>query len=276
MTRTTADLPYWDGYFRYFRQGDFKYDFRSLHSHYGCWDDPSWSNRKTEHYGYAAERTCHKVCEAAGVAGDQRILDLGCGLGTVVASINSRFSPVELIGLNIDPRQLEIAKRYVQPRAENRIDFVEADGSKLPFADGSFDVVLALECSMHFANRAGFLSEARRVLTLGGRLGMCEHFARSQLRPYPDRPRHSRLWGSFLEPCAVDRYVEMARQAGFNPLYDEDITKKTIPTFPAVRKIFREGMPFPKNYLALAMIVLTEGLMRVGRLRYRIMAFEAV
>ena len=44
---------------------------------------------------------------AAGIADGQHILDVGCGFGGTVASLNENFSRVHLLGVNIDERQLE-------------------------------------------------------------------------------------------------------------------------------------------------------------------------
>ena len=57
---------------------------------------------------------------------------------------------LEMTGLNIDPRQLEVARKEVLPENGNTIDFIEADAVSLPFPDDTFDVVLAVECIFHF------------------------------------------------------------------------------------------------------------------------------
>jgi hypothetical protein len=44
----------------------------------------------------------------------------------------------------------------------------------MPFADASFDKVLAVECIFHFPSRERFFAEARRVLRPGGRLTLCD------------------------------------------------------------------------------------------------------
>ena len=275
MSRRTVDLPYWDGYLELLEQSGVDYDLEVLHSHYGCWDNPNWSNRVPTDYGRAAERMCQLVCEAADVRDGCRILDVGCGLGTVVASINGRHDHVELVGLNIDARQLGVARRGVVPRGQNRIGWVAADACHLPLANGVFDVVLALECTMHFESRARFLKEVRRVLRPGGRLAICEHFAVSPRRGSFDRPKRSRVWGSFLEPIAVEQFATLAEASGMQLVANRDVTRQAVPTCPGVRKMLLQAMPWPANLTAYGTVWLAEILMRMKLLNYRVLAFEA-
>lgn len=272
----SVELPYWDGYLRQLEAEEMEYDYKILHSHVGCWDDPSWSNRVPLDYAKAAERMCQLVCEAGTVAPNKRVLDVGCGLGTVVASINARVSPIDLVGVNIDDRQLEVARSGVQPREGNTVEFITSDACDMPLDDASFDVLMALECSFHFPSREGFLKEARRVLKTGGRYSLCEHFISEDSKPHSEVRRQSRIWGPFIEPCKVSRYDELAEAAGFRRVYEKDVTAETIPTYPGIRKLLRRGFPFPLNWQAVAMMWLTEFLMRRRKLRYMILAYEAV
>jgi hypothetical protein len=78
----------------------------------------------------------------------------------VRASINERFSDVRLTGVNIDERQLAVARQRVQARPGNSVDFIHADACELPFEDSSMDAVIAFECIFHFPSRRRFLREA--------------------------------------------------------------------------------------------------------------------
>ncbi len=269
-----SNLPYWDSYLRQLAAAELPSDVRALHSHYGCWDNPSWSNRVPEDYGRAAERMCDKAIQAAGIADGQRVLDVGCGLGATIQRLNQQYGRMELFGLNIDSRQLAIARQVCQPRVDNQVRLIQGDAVRLPLAASAFDVVLALECSMHFASRTQFLAEAARVLRPGGRLALCEHFSASP-RPEPqDRPRNSRLWGLFQEPLSAAQYRSLAAQQGFRAAHDEDVTAETVPTFPGVRKFIARGMRWPLSWQARLMLHFTEWLVRHGRLQYRLLAFE--
>jgi len=274
VSQKSVDLPYWDGYLDLLRQSGVDYDREVLHSHYGCWDNPEWSNRVPADYGRAAERMCELVCEAAEVRDGQRVLDVGCGFGTVAASIASRFQDMELIGLNIDARQLGVARRGVGNNGRNRVDWVAADACHLPLGEETCDAVLALECSMHFESRARFLAGVRRVLRPGGRLALCEHFAREPRKGNFDRPTRSRIWGSFLEPISVDQFAGLAKAAGLELVHDQDVTREAVPTCPGVRKMLWQVMPWPTNLGAYGTVWLAEALMRLRLLHYRVIAMR--
>lgn len=87
-----------------------------------------------------------------------RILDLGCGTGGVLTHLQP-FG--EAIGLDPAPE----AAGYCRQRD---LPMVIGSGMEVPFADGSFDAVLALDVIEHVPDDVALLREARRVLRPGG------------------------------------------------------------------------------------------------------------
>jgi ubiquinone/menaquinone biosynthesis C-methylase UbiE len=84
------------------------------------------------------------------------ILDVGCGNG-YISDIISRSLNVRVIGCDLDKNRLKTARnRFHQ-------DVVVADISRLPFKDGSFDTVLAMEILEHVRNPDDALDELERV-----------------------------------------------------------------------------------------------------------------
>src|SRR5215203_1285582 len=94
----------------------------------------------------------------------ERVLDLGCGAGRFVAAL--RDAGADPVGVELAEGALERARRNV-PGADLRL--VAADGS-LPLGHGEVDLVWCSEVLEHVPDTVAFLTEARRVLTLGGRL----------------------------------------------------------------------------------------------------------
>ena len=86
------------------------------------------------------------------------ILDAGCGTG-----LNLRHLPKGSVGLDINPRNLEILRE----RLPNHT-LVEGDVEALPFEDGSFGTILCTEVLEHIPDPAAALAEYRRVLQPGG------------------------------------------------------------------------------------------------------------
>jgi SAM-dependent methyltransferase len=92
---------------------------------------------------------------------DQRILDVGCGLGMYVRQFRS-FS-AEVYGVDVDPEKVAQASREL-PNIQT------APAEELPFPDDRFDVVLLHEVLEHVTDDRLALAEALRVTDPGGRV----------------------------------------------------------------------------------------------------------
>ena len=110
-----------------------------------------------------AEWAPHLV-EAGGVAPGQAVLDVACGTGVVARAAADRMGGLgRVVGLDLNEGMLTVAGR-LRPDIEWR----QGDAAALPFAPGSFDVVLCQSALMFFPDRAGALREMARVVTAGG------------------------------------------------------------------------------------------------------------
>lgn len=92
--------------------------------------------------------------------GDEHVLDLGCGSGRYVSALHKRVPSVTYFGLDLSSGMLA---RHSQPGR-----LAQADAQSLPFADHSFDVVMANHMLYHVPDINRAIGEIRRVLKPDG------------------------------------------------------------------------------------------------------------
>jgi ubiquinone/menaquinone biosynthesis C-methylase UbiE len=120
-----------------------------------------------------------KFIRDAGIAAGQRILDVGCGTGSLAVQVAKTVPDIRVTALDPDPKALARAAAKAS-RAGVAVTWERGFSQDLPGADGSFDRVLSSFMFHHLeldAKRA-MLHEARRVLCAGGELHLID-FARS-------------------------------------------------------------------------------------------------
>lgn len=109
------------------------------------------------------------VDEVAASAG--RVLDLGCGTGTLTIALAERYPQADLHGLDGDPEALAIARRKAH-RLGAEITFHEGLAQELPFPSGQFDAVVSSLVFHHLSTdvKRRALERIVDVLVPGGRL----------------------------------------------------------------------------------------------------------
>jgi ubiquinone/menaquinone biosynthesis C-methylase UbiE len=101
-----------------------------------------------------------------------RVLDAGCGNGRHLCE-SFRTSGVEVVGVDLNREDLSKAGEMLSLMAgeeKRRWIVAQADVTGLPFADGSFDVVICSEVLEHIEDNRAAVAELVRVLMPGGNL----------------------------------------------------------------------------------------------------------
>ena len=102
-----------------------------------------------------------------------RLLEVGCGVGAVLGVLGAAFPGIELAGVDIEERQLDVARMHLAELGL-RADLRRADALELPYEDASFDHVWMMWFLEHVPEPVAALREARRVLVPGGALTAIE------------------------------------------------------------------------------------------------------
>jgi len=101
----------------------------------------------------------------------QHALDAGCGTGTFLLPLARRLAPLGATVIGLDLAEGTLGQARARLQAESLpVDCVIGDVEALPFADSSFDLVLANYMLYHVPNLDQAISELRRVLRPGGTL----------------------------------------------------------------------------------------------------------
>ncbi len=119
-----------------------------------------------------------RVLGAAAVTREDRVLDLGCGIGNILIALAERIDFVHpAAGVDISPDLIRIGQREIaRAGLQDRIGLQVAPATRLPFEDGALDVVLTSHVLKHLDDEAllSCFREVARVLRPGGRFLLWE------------------------------------------------------------------------------------------------------
>jgi ubiquinone/menaquinone biosynthesis C-methylase UbiE len=106
------------------------------------------------------------------LAPGMRVLDVACGTGIVARLATPHVGPTgRVVGLDTNEAMLAVARAQPQPTGAH-VEWQQGDATKLPFPDAQFDTVLSQHGLQYVPDRTAALREMKRVLALGGQLGL--------------------------------------------------------------------------------------------------------
>jgi len=160
------------------------------------------------------DRARQELVDQGNVKPNHRILDIGCGTGTLLMLLKRRYPAAQVVGLDPDPKALSRADKKAR-RAAVSVKLDRGFADKLPYEADSFDRVFSSFMFHHLEeeDREKTLSEILRVLKPGGSFhlvdfavaGDISHGHLSCLLHASDR----------LKDNAPTRIIQLMQSAGF-------------------------------------------------------------
>ena len=193
------------------------------------------------------------IVDAAGTTADDTVLDVACGPGLVACAFAQRAKQVT--GIDLTPAMLERGRALAAEQKLSNVTFQQGDVLPLPFADGSFSIVVSRFAFHHFPNPAPVLVEMRRVCRPGGRVVVADLTA----SPDPAKAAAFHRMEMLRDPSharalTLDELRELFRAAGFaDPaeaywkmeIYVEDLLQRSFPvpgSEDTIRQMFSDAV----------------------------------
>ncbi|MDE0231534.1 MAG: methyltransferase domain-containing protein [bacterium] len=132
-----------------------------------------------------------------------RVLDFGCGPGTISVGLAEAIAPGVLHGIDMEETQISLAKATAKARGRRNAVYQVGDVTALPFEDEFFDVAHCHNVLMHVPDTRAALTEVKRVLKPGGIIGCREMICESSFIN-PDFGILGEAWRIFMDLLEAD------------------------------------------------------------------------
>ncbi len=214
------DLSYFDGLFEARRLG-----LVSDHVHLGLFADAV----QGQTLAMAQDEMSMHHLRHLEVSEGGHVVDVGCGFGGTLRRLDQQSGGLSLTGVNVDPRQIEIARRGIW---RSPVDWLLCDAAAFSNNRQRWaDAILSLEAMFHFPDLAGFFAASAQALRRGGRM-----------------VASTILFGSGAEPASVavvcagfgpwprpdlglTELCGVAESAGLDVLHVEDLAPRCLQSF---------------------------------------------
>src|ERR1700749_1691935 len=155
------------------------------------------------------------------LAPDARVLDVGCGPGTITVDLAALVPGGYVTGIDAAGDVLAQARQEAERRGQRNVAFDTGDVYRLDFADASFDVVHAHQVLQHLTDPVAALREMRRVCAPDGVVAVRDSDY-ATFTWWPEDPRltrwlalhHDVARANGAEPDAGRRLLAWAHAAG--------------------------------------------------------------
>ena len=132
-----------------------------------------------------------------------RVLDFGCGPGSITVGLAKAIEPGEIHGIDLEESQIALARGAAKAGGHANATFHVGDVTDLPFDDDSFDAAHCHAVLMHVPDTRAALAEVKRVLKPGGVIASREMIGGSCFLE-PGSESLDAAWATFSELLAAN------------------------------------------------------------------------
>jgi SAM-dependent methyltransferase len=139
-----------------------------------AWDGDEGAHWSTWADRYDASVRAHGrlLADAAAVAVDEHVLDLGCGCGASTRDAARAATAGAAVGVDLSTAMLEEARRRAAEEGLDNVTFVHADAQVHPFPPAAFDVVISRFGAMFFTDPVAAFTNVAGATRPGGRVAL--------------------------------------------------------------------------------------------------------
>ena len=146
------------------------------------------------------------------------ILDVGCGGGRTLSKLAARAPQGKVYGIDHSEESVAASKRATEQLIrEGRVEVQHGSVSQLPFREGTFDLVTAVETHFWWSNLSTDMREVFRILKSGGRVVVvAEVYKGANTKVAKLVEKYASQTG--LKLLDVDEHRNLLAQAGFSDI----------------------------------------------------------
>jgi len=173
------------------------------------------------------DRSCRQLAELSGLGEGALVLDLGCGIGGPARVLSHEWK-FRMVGIDLVDDFIATAVALTElVRLSERIDFLQSEATRLPFASKTFDGAVLQHTTVNIPDKFPLLTEVARVLRTNGILVM--HDWLRGVGPDPVYPMPWSKDGSLSYLLDKPEFAAVARKTGFEIVVFNDMVESYIP-----------------------------------------------
>ncbi len=194
-----------------------------------------------EEFHLGGRKATEKMVAKLSLGADQRVLDIGCGIGGAARYIATQTG-CKVAGIDLTPEYIEVARKLSELTGlADKTTFETGSALAMPFEDGAFDAAVTFHVAMNIEDREALYGEIARVLKPGAAFGLYDVMRQRDGNltfpvPWASTPETSHL-------TTPDEMLTLLVGAGFEVGGVEDLTDIALSVFRPSQASAGDGPP---------------------------------